>query len=466
MNIWSPEPASAPGIAVTSGSAGAETVHVMWSTVNQTNPTTFDVMWYTSWTNQPWPLPTPYLSALGSTRPRLAVGPQGRLHAAFLTYRRDTSLNDADYVERLSSDDLPLPPPESDASRLLFPTATESDDVRLAVSTGADGLEHGHLVWSEYSAARGLPLLYYGRAYRQPDHLTPTADALSWLGAADCVDPGSASPDCYRGYKPSVAVVDRPGGTDKDLVVTWEGRDNFAPQTPVIYSGLRRLCAEGETCLWSPPQPVSNNQLNKMRGTRQACSTQDSQPTLKAVSPSLAMSPRRTLHAVWLQQREADGPYYVHTARLVYDEAAQDYCWDYYDTVDSEPAPPQTTGQPPTEQPRLAFDRQGRRYAFWNVGPQRLVVATSDLDAASSTGDHDVYLPWEVHGAINTGDCAGQNGARGVEVATTPGSQFVHVVWTAVNPNAYDQGKICYARLGYGYQTFVPRIDKRANSRH
>ncbi len=465
MDRWTPEPAFAPGIAVTDGDSGAEKVHVMWATASQSNPITEDVMWYAGWTGQPWPPPTPYIAALGSTNPRLAVGPQNHLHAAFLTSRPGGPY-DADYVERLSTDDAPFPPPENDPNRLLFPTTTDSNDVGLAVSTGSDGLERGHLVWSEAAGGSGSPPLYYGRAHREPTSLTPSGDAMSPLGAAGCLDTLS-SPDCYRGYRASVAVVDVPGGSAKSLVVVWEGRDVFAPQTPVVYSGTRRLCPPDQTCLWTPPQPVSNNQLNKVGGTRQACSAQDPQPSLRAVAPSVALSPRGTLHAVWLQQRQADGPYYVHTARLVYDDAAQDFCWDYYEPITADPVPAENVRTSRFERPRLAFDQQGRRYAVWNVGFQRIVVATSDLDAAASTGDHDVYAPWQTQGAINTGDCTSARGVRDVDVATKTkregqgsGAQFVHVVWTVVNPDSLNRGRICYARLGYGYQSFMPGIQR------
>lgn len=465
MARWSSEPAFAPSVAVTSAPSEAETVHVMWSTESQTDPITDDVMWYANWTGQPWPPPANYIAALGSRNARLAVGPLGHLHAAFMSYHPSQNSYDADYVERLTDQEAPLPPPENDPNQLLFPTAFDMNDPGLAVSTGADGLERGHVVWSEYSSGPRPPL-YYGRAYRQPNSFTTTVEALGPIGAAGCLDAPASSPDCYRGYKPSVAVVERPGGSDKDLVVVWEGRDNFAPSTPVIYSGTRRLCPPDQTCLWSTPQPVSNNQLNKTGKARQVCSAQEPQPTLRAVAPSIAMSPRRTLHAVWLQQLQANGPYYVYTARLVYDQAAQNYCWDYFETIPTEPVPAESVQLARFEPPRLAFDQQRRRYAVWNVGFQRVVVATSDLDEAASTGDHDVYRPWQAHNPINTGDCAGPNGVRGVDVAAREGGgQFVHVVWTAVNSGG-GRGEICYARLGYGYQTFVPRIDKAGNLRH
>ncbi|MCW5850231.1 MAG: hypothetical protein KIT87_09120 [Anaerolineae bacterium] len=465
MARWSSEPAFAPSIAVTAATAGAETVHVMWSTESQTDPITDDVMWYANWTGQPWPPPANYLAALGSRNPRLAVGPQNHLHAAFMSYHPSQNSYDADYVERLTDDESPLPPPENDPNQLLFPTAFDMNDLGLAVSRGADGLERGHVVWSEYSGGN-RPALYYGRAQRQPNSLATTGEALGPLGAAGCLDPSSSSPDCYRGYKPSVAVLTRPGGAGQDLVVVWEGRDNFAPATPVIYAGTRRLCPPDQTCLWTSPQPVSNNQLSKRSKTSQMCGAQNPQPALRAIAPSIALSPRSTLHAIWLQQLQADGPYYVHTARLVYDQAAQDYCWDYYETIPVEPVPAESVRLARFEPPRLAFDQQRRRYAVWNVGFQRVVVATSDLDTAASTADYDAYRPWQAQGRINTAECAGENGVRGVDVAAREsGSQFVHVVWTAVNSGA-DRGRICYARLGYGYQTFVPRIDKAGSLRH
>lgn len=425
-DFWYSEPPHSPSIMATTDGR----VHTMWWAQNRTRDARQDALWYSDTTGASWPSPNFYLGPPGSVNPHILTDEAGNLYGVFQFLRSDLQY-DITYIQKMTNDGFTWPPPPYTD---LFPTAAQSQNPGVAIARDArDGQVRGHIVWEEQSVFP--PVIYYGRVGPGPGGITP--EGFIQIGP-NCVDPGQQTAGCYRGFLPSVAVVD--GRQGKEVHVVWEGRDGITQGIPVIYWGYTRIDPQtGATLGWSDPQILSNNLPAKTRATSQCT-------RLESRSPSIKVAPNGTLHATWVEQKD-DCQYYVLTSRLIYsDTRTPPYQWEFLETVPSQTNPPVES----SERPRLAFDSSSRRYVLWNANFQEMWLARS-------LG----FGVWETPQRLNTGGCVGVFNVEEGDVVSDPRGATLHAVWVA-HQLSPQEARLCHTRIDpYPAKAFLPSIFRR-----
>lgn len=411
-----PEPASGPTVL----GLADRLAQVVWWVRNTGEPfdPSEDWMWQTYVSGATFRPPQWLWGEPGAQQPRLAAGPDGSLHAVFRSWNPTPAAYNTNYIQRLPSDPGAWPP-NAYGPPPLFPAELESADMNLAVARNPVGGEtRAHIVWSQAVDGLPLPLIYYSRAgVGWQRGITEGASLIRGPGCSL----GGVGINCYAGYAPAVAVVQRDAA--REVVVVWEGR-NYFNNADTIYFGYTHLQADGATDPeWSTPAQLSGLAENKGSA---ACSV------LRAEKPSVALSPTGQLHAVWLEQA-ADCNYYVRTARLRYDPGLQTYLPDYLEQV--SPRPVAIQNQTAVDRPRLAFDAQGRRYVVWKE---------SYTEIRATVGD-PMLDQWQDLGKLNTGVCGDSQVVEAVDLSASPSRTMLHAVW--VGGVTLSNAHVCYSSL-------------------
>lgn len=407
------QPASSPSVLALAD----RSAYVVWWVRSEFAPDD-DWMWETSVTSGTVVTPTLLSGAPGAQQPRLVRGPGGSLHATFRSWSPQDNAYNTNYIQHLPGDPLPWPPPAYGPPP-LFATGAESLDPNLTVAQNQQtGDVRAHVVWSQDAPSLSRPLIYYSRVgagWQKGD-----TDGFSHIRGPGC-SAGGVGVNCYAGYAPSIAIIDRAGG--QEAIVVWEGRD-YLSNTPAVYFGRSPLLADGAPSVdWSAPAQLSGAGVAKGSA---AC------PNLEGYAPSIAVSPTGQLHAAWIEQ-ELDCQYYIHTGRLRFDTASQTFVPDYLERV--SPRPVSIDNQTSVDRPRLAFDGQGRRYVVWKESYSAIRAAVGD-----ATQDH-----WQDLGQLNSGVCGDSQSMEAVDLAASPSRATLHVVWVA--RVALNAGRVCYSTL-------------------